>query len=205
MIPRKLHAIWIGDESKRPSACIDSWRQAHPDWEFRLWGNDDLFGKQWRLGEQMERIPEINGVADMMRWELLYKHGGFFVDADSVCKRPIPDWMCEAEFVTCYANEHVTGQLLACSFMGARPENELVLETIANCLEADVENLPAWQSVGPQALTNAWQSLKYPATVLPSHFFLPKHYSGVEYRGDLVFADHHWGSTHQSYGTGELA
>lgn len=37
-IPSKLHMIWVGDEAKRPDSCIETWRQNHPAWEFRLWG-----------------------------------------------------------------------------------------------------------------------------------------------------------------------
>ena len=42
MIPRTFHFIWVGDESRRPDNCIDTWRAAHPDWQFRLWGNAEL-------------------------------------------------------------------------------------------------------------------------------------------------------------------
>ena len=30
-------------------------------------------------------IEEINGKADIIRWEILYHYGGLFVDADSIC------------------------------------------------------------------------------------------------------------------------
>ena len=36
-------------------------------------------------------MEEINGKADIIRWEILYEYGGVFVDADSICIEPIDD------------------------------------------------------------------------------------------------------------------
>ena len=32
---------------------------------------------------------EINGKADIIRWEILYEYGGVFIDADAYCIEPI--------------------------------------------------------------------------------------------------------------------
>ena len=45
------------------------------------------------------------GVADMMRWEILDQHGGFAVDADSICIRPLEDWLFEPRIFACWENE----------------------------------------------------------------------------------------------------
>ncbi len=77
-IPKKLHMIWIGDESKRPDVWMNTWREKHPDWEFRLWGNADLAQNQWTCAKQMElfrKRGEWCGVADIMRYEILHGHG----------------------------------------------------------------------------------------------------------------------------------
>jgi mannosyltransferase OCH1-like enzyme len=42
MIPKKLHFVWIGDESKRPDNCIQSWVKLNPDYEIIIWGNTEL-------------------------------------------------------------------------------------------------------------------------------------------------------------------
>ena len=38
-------------------------------------------------------MEEINGQADIIRWEILYEYGGFFQDADSICVEPIDNDM----------------------------------------------------------------------------------------------------------------
>ena len=35
MIPKKLHIIWVGDESKRPDNCIQTWIDKNPAWTVR--------------------------------------------------------------------------------------------------------------------------------------------------------------------------
>jgi hypothetical protein len=47
------------------------------------------------------------------------------------------------------------------------------------------KRLASWRTTGPLALSEAYRSMNYTAlTVLPSQFFMPKHYSGVRYEGD---------------------
>ena len=39
MIPKLMHFIWVGDESKCPRNCMATWQDLNPDWDFVLWGN----------------------------------------------------------------------------------------------------------------------------------------------------------------------
>ena len=74
MIPKKLHFIWVGDETKRPDNCVDTWRSRNPDYEIKIWGNASLVEHAWINAKHMRAMSsrELNGVADMMRWEILY-------------------------------------------------------------------------------------------------------------------------------------
>ena len=37
MIPKCLHQVWIGDQSKRPQECMDTIKRDNPDCEYKLW------------------------------------------------------------------------------------------------------------------------------------------------------------------------
>lgn len=206
MIPKIIHIIWIGDESKAPAACIRSWRDRHPGWEVRLWGNAELASTEWRLAAQMQVMPEINGVADMMRWEILYTHGGIAVDADSMCLRPLEDWMLEAEALACWESEQIRPGLISCAVLGCEPENGFIGQIIHNISETDVTQDMAWVTVGPGAITGAHRETGYAnLTILPAHMFIPKHFSSPhDYAGSLVYARQFWGSTHGDYGSSRL-
>ncbi|UUX96984.1 glycosyltransferase family 32 protein [Aquabacterium sp. J223] len=206
MIPKTLHFIWVGDESKRPDNCIATWVKHHPDWTIKVWGNDDLAEAGWVNAAHMRQMAgrELNGVADMMRWEILYNEGGIVLDADSVCVRPLPEWMLETEAFACWENELARPRLIAAGYFGSIPENPFVGQLILDIqAKPTVVHDMAWKTVGPLLLTEAYHKYKYAnLTILPSHFFIPEHFTGQRYDGPgPVYAHQEWGSTKRSYDT----
>jgi len=60
-------------------------------------------------------------------------------------------------------------------------------------------NLTAWQITGPKLLTDTVQRTQYnKIRIYPSHYFLPKHYSGMEthFKNESSYSDQYWGSTY---------
>lgn len=204
MIPRTLHLIWVGDEAKRPNRCIQTWIDHHPDWTLKIWGNEELNRRAWINAGHIRAMStrEWNGVADMMRWEILFDEGGVLVDADSVCLRPLPDWLLECEAFACWENELVRPGLIAAGYFGTRPRTPFLAALIDGIRsKPTVIDRMAWETVGPQHLTDTWKKARYAnLTILPSHFFIPRHFTGFEYTGPgPVFANQEWGSTLRSY------
>lgn len=204
-IPKKIHIIWIGDDSKRPSESIRTWHELNPTYEFRLWGNQDLQSRRWRLQEEITKwLPkEINGAADLMRWEILYNHGGIALDADSICVRALPDWLLEPEVFAVWENEHARPGLIACGALGATQKHPFINRIIEDIQkDPDIINDRAWKKVGPLRITNTWQESQFTGlTIYPSHYFIPDHFAGLHYSGKgPVFAQQQWGTTKQSYG-----
>lgn len=204
MIPKKLHFIWVGDESRQPNNCIDTWRKAHPDWEVRVWGNDDLSGRDWINARHMNDMSkrEWNGVADLMRWEILHEHGGIVCDADSICVRPLDDDLLDCPAFACWENEIARPGLIAAGYFGSEPANPFVKAIIDDiAAEPSVVHKMAWETVGPMRLTHCYRKFLYtPLQVYPSHYFIPRHFTGVEYSGSgPVYAKQMWGSTLRAY------
>lgn len=206
MIPKTIHIIWIGDDTKRPDNCINTWVQHNPGWQVCLWNNDDLANHGWINARHMRTMAErgqLCGVADLMRLEILYEHGGFAVDADSVCRRPLEDWLFECEAFACWENELARPGLIANGYMASVPENPFFGQMILDLQAQEVlgEGM-AWQVVGPLFLTKAHRRLGYSGlTIWPSHFFIPRHFTGQSYDGpaEQVFAEQAWGSTLGTY------
>jgi len=204
MIPKILHIIWVGDESRRPDNCIQTWRDKNPSWDVKVWGNDALAAHPWINGGHMRAMArkELNGVADMMRWEILYKEGGFLVDADSICVRPLDDWLLEFEAFACWENEIARPGLIAAGYVGTVANNPFIGQIILDIQAAPtVTDKMAWETVGPMRLTVSHRKYKYAnLTILPSHLFIPRHFTGVEYKGGgIVYATQEWGSTLRLY------
>lgn len=65
----------------------------------QIWGNAEYDQTAWTNDQHMAAMcdRELNGVADMMRWEILQAHGGIVVDADSIALRPLDDHLLDCE------------------------------------------------------------------------------------------------------------
>ena len=148
--------------------------------------------------EKIDLISEINGKADIMRWELLYKFGGIFVDADSICIEPIDDYFLSKPAFASYENESVRKGLVATGTMGFPPHHPLCRDVIDWILSDEstsvIKNMKAWLSVGPGILTKFLNTGKYTDfAVFPSHVFLPVHFEGKPYIGHKkVYAHQFW-------------
>ncbi|EZP71564.1 Mannosyltransferase [Sphingomonas paucimobilis] len=204
MIPKLIHFIWVGDESKRPDNCIETWRTMNPDWDFILWGNAELDGMEWINHRHMRDMAgrELNGVADLMRWEILHAHGGVVLDADSIALSPLDEKLLDCEAFACWENEIVRPGLIAAGYFGSVAGNPFLKQIIDDiAAEPTVIQDMAWKTVGPQRLTDSYRKYAYSRLrIYPSHYFIPRHFSGISYEGsDPVYAHQLWGSTRQAY------
>jgi mannosyltransferase OCH1-like enzyme len=205
MIPKKIHFIWVGDESKRPDNCIETWIRHNPDYEIKIWGNSSLVEHKWLNASHMQAMStrELNGVADMMRWEILHSEGGIVLDADSVCLRPLDDDLLNCEAFACWESEIVRPGLIAAGYFGCCSGNSFVHKIMVDIHnETSVTHDLAWKTVGPQRLTDSYRRYQYfDLRIFPSHYFIPEHFSGIVYKGQgPVYANQMWGSTKGSYG-----
>lgn len=204
MIPKVLHFIWVGDESRRPNRCIQTWVDLNPGWKVKFWGNAELEGRKWINEKHIRDMAkkEWNGVADLMRWEILFDEGGVLLDADSICLRPLPDWLLECEAFSCWENELAKPGLIAAGYFGTIARTPFLAALINDIRQKPtVVDRDAWQSVGPLPLSEAYRKYAYlNLTILPSHFFIPRHYEGLAYTGGgPVFAHQEWASTLKTY------
>jgi mannosyltransferase OCH1-like enzyme len=204
MIPKDIHIVWVGDEHKRPDNCIQTWIDLNPSWNVRIWGNRELSESPWINRHHMEQMAlhEWCGVADLMRWEILYSMGGFAVDADSICVQPLPDWLLQHDVFACWENELARPGLVANGYVGAHAKNSLIGQIILDISsEESIVDRKAWLSTGPGRLTDSWRKYRYQnLSILPSHYFIPHHFAQTEYQGSgPVFAKQFWGSTGGHY------
>lgn len=199
-LPKKIHIIWIGDESLRPEEQISTWKRMNPDFTVQVWGNAELKNRPWRNARHMMEMwnVELCGVADLMRYEILFEEGGIYVDADSICLRPLDSLILEHDPFACWENEVVQPGLISNGFLGSSPKNPLFGELIDEIFACKtVTDMPAWKSTGPMRVTNTVRRLAYSnLTLFPSHFFLPRHWTGVTYSGPgRIYSKHDWDST----------
>lgn len=202
MIPKKIHQIWLGPK-KRPTRLMKSWEDMHPGWEYHLWTEESL--PRLRNADKFASIEEWAGKADIARYEILLEHGGVYCDADSLCVRPMDEYLLERDSFAVFENEQARPGLVANGYIGAGrgcPLMSALVEGISAkpVSYAETEQM-AWQTVGPLFFTETIMRLRYPISIFPSWMFIPEHYSGVTYKGaGMPYCHQYWGSTHETRG-----
>jgi len=207
MIPQIIHQIWLGP-LPRPQRWMDSWRDQHPDWEYHLW-DDQAAGKfPLRNRRHFEQITEWAGKADLLRYEILHRVGGFYADADSECIRPLDDELLANDCFGCWESERHCPGMVSIGCLGATPGTRLFDAVIAHLGRQEITSAPAWKQTGPVMFNAVLGEIEDPAlTIYPSHFFIPRHYRDLPedaYAGDgPVYARQYWCSTRVGPGRGK--
>jgi hypothetical protein len=99
LIPRVFHQVWVGLKPF-PEAHVryqETWLRHHPGWELRLWTEDNL-PRDPRRPEVLERLRNPAERADYLRYELLWRFGGVYLDTDFECLRSIEPLIADARF-----------------------------------------------------------------------------------------------------------
>lgn len=200
-IPKIIHIVWIGDETKEPHQMIDTWKKQNPSWKVMVWNNTALKKTKWINQKHINAMISkgwMCGAADIMRYEILFNHGGFAIDADSVCTRPLEEWLFDSQVCASMENEIVRPGLIANGYLASEPRSALMAELITRLTKKETvtDNLP-WIVTGPKYLTDTIKELGYSnITYWPSHYFIPEHFTGHKYLGNgHIFSNQLWGTT----------
>lgn len=84
MIPKVIHYCWFGHGPipKLYQACIATWREKMPDYEIKLWNEDNFDVNIILYTAQAYALHKYAFVSDYARFWILYHYGGIYLDAD---------------------------------------------------------------------------------------------------------------------------
>jgi mannosyltransferase OCH1-like enzyme len=200
-IPKLVHLIWIGpkDPPKEMTSWTNDFANKHKDWNVRVWRDKDIDDMKLVNRSAYEDMKEWCGKADIARYEILYRHGGLYIDADTVWlgKDPYPfkgDFNVFQEENKLYANTII-----------ATVPHHPILATMINLIQNSFDpSQPAWISVGPTLLTrvNDMMTADQKVTVVPiKQILCPTNWHGIDKKDALntckssnAFA-FHWGES----------
>ena len=150
MIPKIIHQIWLGPFNP-PTKWLDSWKNTHvpAGWEYWLWRDSDVTPLYNQIA--FELAPEYCRKADILRYEILYNHGGVYIDADTFCLKQI-DPLLNIEEETFAVMENNKNSLVANGVIGCVKESEFMKEVVENT-QHDL-SLMAWEATGPKYFTD---------------------------------------------------
>jgi mannosyltransferase OCH1-like enzyme len=202
-IPKQLSHVWIGPR-KPPLHWMRSWLDLHPDWTYRLYDNTYLRGRRFHnqhLIDEYLRRAEYPGVADLMRYEILFETGGLMPEADSIALLPCDELFDRPIAYTVYENEFVRGKLVS-PILACEPGNSFVRTLIDELHElrpADLDK--AWKTTGNLFVAEMIERYQPENVhVFPSHYFIPEHFTGRKYLGtEPIYARQMFGETTKAY------
>lgn len=105
MIPKIIHYIWLGkkEESKILKKCKKSWKKYCPDYEIKRWDESNLNIDCCKYCRDAYDEKKYAYASDVLRFEILAKYGGVYLDVDVELLRPIDD-LLECELFTGFEN-----------------------------------------------------------------------------------------------------
>lgn len=176
MIPKVIHQIWLGGAP--PSnvlAWMETWRHHFPEWEHRFWTDDDV--PELVNQDLFDRSPNFAQKADLLRYELLHRFGGLYVDADFECLHSLESRLEHGELIVASEYGVVTN-----SFMGSVPGHpfpEALIAAAGARLRSSGFDVPPNRTTGPHLVNQLFSEMglafDQTVTVLPSDFlFAPR-------------------------------
>jgi mannosyltransferase OCH1-like enzyme len=121
-----LHQIWLGEAPFPYAVERESWHRLHPDWQHRLWTERDL-PADLELKEAANLLRQPAERADILRLEVLHRHGGVYLDADFECLKPIDPLL---DGVSCFLGLLDSGRV-SNAVIGAVPGHPLLAKAMA--------------------------------------------------------------------------
>ena len=159
--PKRITQYWHDKTPPEDIArLMQTWRDANPDFEHIVLDSAaaeerlQAYGAKEAL-QAFRNADEIPQKADILRWAVLAFEGGFFVDADDRCLKPLADYVpAEASFV---GYQERLGNL-GSNFIGAAKNDPVIFRAFALACEAvnRGDRDMAWLASGAGLLTRAF-------------------------------------------------
>lgn len=183
------------------AAYGDTWERLHPTWAHRLWTEDNLpelvNADVFDRAETIAPGHEGQLRADVARYEILYRFGGVYVDADLEALRPIDELL---DGRSCFVGWEDPGVWINNACMAAEPGHPFFAALIAG-LPAHVDRLGRRgitrpnRLTGPQYATPIYREHAATVTAFPKEHFYPYLWNELERIGEHFpesYAVHHW-------------
>lgn len=100
-IPKIIHYCWVGGNPKPQSVlyCIESWKRCCPDYEIREWNETNYDFTKNEYMRQAYEAKKWGFVPDYARLDIIYEHGGIYLDTDVEMVRSFDELLEQSAFM----------------------------------------------------------------------------------------------------------
>lgn len=128
-IPKKIHYCWFGGK-EMPSFlqnCIASWKNMCPDYEIIEWNEQNYDVNKYAFTKEAYENKKYGFVTDLARLDILYEHGGVYMDTDVTLLKNLDVMLFQEGFIGTekWGNINTGG---GCGFVAGHPMLKTMLE-----------------------------------------------------------------------------
>lgn len=181
-IPKIIHQVWLG---KPMPELYREWQKKlidlHPGWTYMLW-DEKALEKFGLINKKLfDKATQYAFKADIARYEVVYRLGGFYLDTDIEPIQPLDILLYCCDFLG--ACDPDSMRIQNCIF-AAKPGNPILKKCIDRLSQINVNNMhditTQWKTTGPDLLTNNFYAtvntpdrLNERWVIFPSTYFFP--------------------------------
>ena len=206
MIPKIIHYCWFGRGEMPELAlkCIESWHKYMPDWEYKLWNEDNFDVNSVPYVKEAYEARKFAFVTDYVRLYALYTEGGVYMDTDVEVLKPYDDLLSLNAFTGYEGSktmppvtgtmasesngEWVKEQLAAYEGKHFRKEDGSLDLTTNTVLITSIMEANGFVSTGEK---QTYKDL----TIYPCEYFCPRQTTGEILITHNTYCDHHFMGT----------
>ena len=133
-IPKTIHQIWLGPRPIPEEYLENSkkWQKLHPSWQYKLWREADIESWNFQSKDLFNKASSYQEKADILRYEILQKHGGLYADMDYKPLKSFDEVHCKYDFYGTIEPLHSENQNLTIpnSIVASAPNNPIFYKTL---------------------------------------------------------------------------
>ena len=201
MIPKTIHYCWFGkgEMSEQAKKCMASWHEHMPDFEYKLWNEDNFDVSQNAYAKEAYEARKYAFVSDYVRLWALEREGGIYFDTDVEVFKPFDNLLENKAFAGFEGSKHnpVGTCVMASEAHGDWVSEQLEAYRERHFLKADgsfdmttnvqfISARMAEQGFRQNGLEQDYKDLH----VFPVEYFSPRRTTGEYIKTENTYCDH---------------
>ena len=201
MIPKTIHYCWFGrgEIPEWAKKCIASWHKYMPDWEYKLWNEDNFDVSCTPYSKEAYDSGKYAFVSDVARLKALNEEGGIYLDTDVIVFKSLEPLLSYHAFAGFEGCKRV---LVATCILGSEPGTEWAEEQLSfysnrhfvlpdGRLDLTTNVLYMTTRMRENGFVQDGSEQDYKDLhVFPVDYFSPRHTTGEYIRTEHTYCDH---------------
>ncbi len=201
MISKIIHYCWFGNKEMPSLAkdCIASWHKYMPDWEYKLWNEDNFDVNSIPYTKEAYEAGKMAFVSDYVRLWVLERAGGLYLDVDFEVFKPFDNLMNQSAFAGFEGSKHQPLMMGVCAsvphgewvteMLNAYLNRHFIMQDGTMDMRTNVQFITAQMAANGFRQNGAEQDYR-DLHVYPVEYFSPRQTTGEYIRTENTYCEH---------------